>query len=71
MKELIGKTCKLVIKVGYKRNPSNPSTFVENLLTYNANVADVSETHITFKDRYGQEYIHLIKNVVEVSEISK
>ena len=66
---LVGKRCKLVIKVGFRINPSNKE-MIENLLTYQADILDVSETHVLFVDKFNKEYMHLISNVVEASEIT-
>lgn len=62
MKELIGKSCKLLIDLGGGGRP----------LTYTVSeVLDVSDTHISFIDKFGQRYSYRIANIAEVANIKE
>jgi len=54
MKQYIGKTCKLHIVVNGKD------------LFYTAKVKDVSDTHISFIDKFGEDYTFRMTDIVEI-----
>ena len=55
MKEFIEKKCFIVVLMGYK------------VLFYNAMVLSVSDSHITFKDKFGVTSSFKIKDVIQIS----
>ena len=58
MKEMIGKTASLVISRGGKD------------LFFTGVISSVSNTHITFKDKFNKVLSFNIENVVEVHEVN-
>lgn len=59
MRELLGKSCKLTLRVNNK------------LLFYTVQeVTSVTDTHINFKDKYNELYMYRIEDIVEVSGVT-
>ena len=59
MKRYKGQNVKIIIKVQ------------NNNLNYTAKVLDVSDTHITFYDKFGKVYSYLISDIVEIQTIER
>ena len=56
VKEYLGKLCKITIDRNGKE------------LFYEATINGVSDIHISFKDKYGEQYTFKKEDVVEISE---
>lgn len=60
MKQLIGKSCLLEIQYHDQR------------LYYRAiRILDVSDTHITFLDKFGKQYSFRLIDVVEINDVGE
>ena len=58
MKGLIGKSCKIEVDRNGK-----------SLFYTISEVLDVTDTHITFLDRYNNQYTYRLQDVVEISKV--
>jgi len=55
MKELIGKRCKIHV------------VFNGGDLHYTADIVGVSQTHLHFKDKFGDDYVYRLVDVAQVT----
>lgn len=58
MKELIGKSCKLQIKIRE-----------ENLFYSVKEILEITPTHISFIDKYDNYCLHRKDNIVQISQV--
>jgi len=59
MKQYLNKTVKLEIEIKGKKP-----------LFYTATITAITETHISFIDRYNKPYTYRIKDIVEITPVS-
>ena len=57
MKEYIGKNCKIHVNIN------------DNDLFYTAHILDVSDNHISFSDKFNQNFVVRISNIVQMTQI--
>lgn len=58
MKQIIGKSCRLTVKVG------------REVLFYTVKeVLEVTDTHILFIDKFGQEYSYRLADIMQIQGI--
>lgn len=57
MKEWIGKKAQLTVELASKKQ-----------LFFNATVTKATEEHLTFVDKYGEEYTFRISNIIQIKE---
>ena len=58
MREYIKKRVKLSVRISDSKE-----------LHYTAIITDVTDTHISFTDKYGYSFTYLISNIIYINEI--